>query len=231
MPTRMMQLGELPHVDLVRGIPASRTESEGDLPVYSVAALRNGDYPQRYVSREELESSDSTLSMANDIWIAIDGGSVGECMVIPDEDPEFVHSQQVAMIRVWLNAQIDPWYLGAWLSSSEGQDEVTRLARGSAIKRIAFKDLAKVEVPIPDREVQKRIGDRFRAFSAAILAHQEAASRLMQLRDADLLLAFTLGDLEQIPAPGLDSDAPLSSTVQGVESESTSESNDHGVEQ
>ena len=227
MPSTVMQLGELPNVHLFRGIPTSRTESEGELPVYSVAALRNGDYPQRYVSREDLESSDSALSMANDIWITVEGGSVGECLVIPDEDPEFVHSQQVAMIRVWQNAEIDPWYLGAWLSSFEGRDEVTKLARGSAIKRIAFKDLAKVEVPIPELTQQRRIGARYRAFSAAIIAHQEAVSELLKLRDADLLLAFTIDDRRGLAGVEPGSTMTASSTVGVAGPEGTLEPIDH----
>lgn len=43
---------------------------------------------------------------------------------------------------------------------------------------------------------QKRIGARYRAFSASILAHQEAVSELLKLRDSDLVLAFVIGDAE-----------------------------------
>jgi restriction endonuclease S subunit len=231
MPTLVMQLGGLANVVLFRGVPTSRTESEGEIPVYSVAARRNGDYPQRYVSREELDTTESVLSMSNDIWVTVEGGTVGECLVIPDKDPEFVHSQQVAMIRVWRNADIDPWYLGAWLSSFEGRDQVTRLARGSTIKRIAFKDLAKVEVPLPALEQQRRIGARYRAFSAAILAHQEAVSELLQLRDADLLLTFTLGNPGDAPYGEPDTKQPTSSTVRVAQSKGTVEPVEHGTRQ
>jgi hypothetical protein len=43
---------------------------------------------------------------------------------------------------------------------------------------------------------QKRIGARYRAFSASILAHQEAVSELLKLRDSDLVLAFVMKDAE-----------------------------------
>ncbi|MEI8002647.1 MAG: restriction endonuclease subunit S, partial [Actinomycetes bacterium] len=128
------------------------------------------------------------------VLVAVEGGTVGECLVVPDEDPEFVPSQQVATLRVLRGGEIDPWYLGAWLSSDQGRQRLMMLTRGSTIKRIAVKDLEKFEVPVPEMAVQKRIGERYRAFSASILAHEEAVSNLKALRMVDLLVAFAVDD-------------------------------------
>lgn len=131
MDTVELQLGDMTQVQLHRGIPTSRTESAGDLPVLSVAALRNGDAPSRYVSRNVLESErrGGTLVEQNDVLVAVEGGTVGECLVIPWDDYEFVPSQQVATIRVSPGAEIDPWYLGAWLTSYPGRMRLLMLAR------------------------------------------------------------------------------------------------------
>lgn len=187
------RLGLILPIEILRGMPTSRTAKSGEVPVLSVAALRNGDAPRRFVGRREIEATGVEVAEIHDVLVSIEGGSVGECFVVHEGLGEFVPSQQVATIKLGSPPSPDAWYLGAWLSSAEGQQRMSALVRGSGIQRIAVSDLEMLEVKFPDDEEQRRIGERYRAFVESIRAHRTAVSCLEDLMDVELQIAFSEG--------------------------------------
>ena len=115
MSVRQKKLGAVEGVEFLKGMPTSRTSKAGEVPVYSVAALRNGAAPQRFVSGADMGSVG--VAQPADVLVAVEGGTVGECLVVHESLAKFVPSQQAATIRVRSAEEVDPWYLGAWLSS------------------------------------------------------------------------------------------------------------------
>src|SRR5207249_1841050 len=107
---------------------------EGEVRVMSVAALRNAAPPKHYAQRIDLTEDD--IAQPGDVLVAIEGGTVGETLVVPEGLEEFVPSQQAATLRVRDLAHLDPWYLGAWLTSEPATEQLRRLARGLGIQRI-----------------------------------------------------------------------------------------------
>ncbi|HEX3795269.1 MAG TPA: restriction endonuclease subunit S [Acidimicrobiales bacterium] len=182
-------------------MPTTRTAKTGDVPVLSVAALRNGDAPRRFVGRAEMITVGAAL--VNDVLLAVEGGTVGECFVVHEDLAEFVPSQQAATLRVLSTEEVEPWYLGAWLSSAEGQQRLGVIARGSTIQRIAFGDLEGLDVRIPQLTEQRRIGGRYRAFNESIRAHRAVAAELEELQRVEFALAFSGEEMQQESGPTL----------------------------
>jgi restriction endonuclease S subunit len=186
-----VRLGDLVRaVTVTKGFPTQRALPKGDVRVMSVAALRNAASPKYFAQRDAIADVGLELAQPGDVLVAIEGGTVGETVVVPDGTEEFVPSQQAATLRVRDATRLDPWYLGAWLTSEPGRDQLRRLTRGMGIQRIPIKDLASLIVRVLPSEVQREIGERFRAFEAAIRSHRAVTACLEDLRDIDLVVAF-----------------------------------------
>lgn len=185
-----IRLGDLvPEVlDITRGFPTQRAVPEGDIRVMSVAALRNASPPKYFADRMDISERD--LARPGDVLVAIEGGTVGETLVVPDGLEEFVPSQQAAVLRVHDWSRVDPWYLGAWLSANHGAELLRRLARGLGIQRIPMKELSSLIVRVPPLDEQREIGERFHAFETAIRSHRAVSACLEELRDLDLVVTF-----------------------------------------
>ena len=177
-------------VTVTRGFPTQRGVAEGDVPVMSIAALRSGSTAKHFATRDDLADLRLDIARPADVLVAIEGGTIGEAMVVPDGHDDFVPSQQAATLRIKNFERIDPWYLGAWLSTEVAGEQLRRLARGSGIQRIAMKDLSSLTLSVPSIEDQREIGERFRAFDGSIRAHRSITACLEQLLEVDLVVTF-----------------------------------------
>ncbi len=186
-----MRLSDLEDAFTIRkGFPTQRVTSHGPVPVLSLADIRNDAQPRHFANWEDIHDLGLELAQPADVLIAIEGGTVGEVTVVPSAIYKFVPSQQVATLRVVDRSVLDPWYLGAWLASAPGREEITRLARGSGIQRVPIRELSSLLVRIPPIADQREIGERFSAFEDAIRSHRAVTSCLQKLRDLDLVVAF-----------------------------------------
>lgn len=186
-----VRLGDLAAVAIIRGFPTQRTEVDGDVPVMSVADLRNGSGPRHYADMDSIEEAGLAFAEPGDVLVAIEGGTVGETLTVTEGAAQFVPSQQVATIRVMDSAAVDPWYLGAWFATELARETLRRLAVGMGIKRVPIRELASLTVKLPGLSQQREIGRRFLAFETAIGAHRDLAACLEDLRDVDLVVAFS----------------------------------------
>lgn len=190
-----VKLGDLvpATVQVTRGLPTQRAQNDGDVRVLSVAALRSGAPPKHYAAADDLRDLGLDIARAGDVLIAIEGGTIGEAIVVAEDEQPFVPSQQVATIRVIDTDVLDPWYVGAWLSTETAMEQLRRLARGAGIQRIAMKELDALVLTLPPIAAQREIGDRYRAFDRSIRLHREITACLKELCDVDLVMSF--GDL------------------------------------
>jgi hypothetical protein len=177
-------------IRITRGLPTQHAKPYGDMPVMSIAALRSGAEPRYFADHNGLDSLGLDPAQPGDILVATEGSRVGEAMVVPDAVDPFVPTQQVATMRVLDQGRLDPWYIGAWLSTEPATEQVRRLTRGSGVQRIAVKDLSLLVLAVPPLADQHEIGKRYRAFEDAIRAHRALTACLEELRDLDLLLTF-----------------------------------------
>lgn len=178
----MRQVVDLsPVLQLIKGLPTSRTRDRGEIPVMSIAVLRNGEHPKLFVNAEQMEDVEAQLAEVGDVLVAVEGGTVGESLIVTEKMVGFVGSQQAMTLRVLKNGPLDPWYLAAWLRSDRGRSNLSRLVKGSGIQRIANRDLLTLEIAVPPMPEQLRIGQIFRTFTEAIEAHKEIMSSLESL--------------------------------------------------
>jgi hypothetical protein len=194
---RLSDLG--PSLTITRGFPTQRAAPEGDVRVMSVAMLRNDAAPRHFAERDDLADLGMQVAQPGDVLVAIEGATVGESLVVPPGIDEFVPSQQAATLRATDPAMLDPWYLGAWLSTDSAREQLRRLARGSGIQRIPLKDLGSLIVLVPPLEAQREIGGQFRAFEAAIQSHRAVIACLEELRGLDLVLTFASITTDETP--------------------------------
>jgi restriction endonuclease S subunit len=180
-------------ISIRRGFPTQRASSKGPVPVLSLAAVRNDAPPRHFADWADIYDLGLELAQAEDVLIAIEGGTVGEAIVVPPATHKFVASQQVATLRVVDRTAIDPWYLGAWLSTTVGREQMQRLARGSGIQRVPIGELSSLVIRIAPIEDQMEIGERYFAFEDSIRSHRAVTACLQKVRDLDLVVAFADG--------------------------------------
>jgi hypothetical protein len=189
------RLGDLAPTTLTirRGFPTQRALTDAEVRVMSVAALRRASDPRYFADRGAIADVGLDVAQPGDVLVSIEGGTVGETLVVDEDMGDFVPSQQVATLRVLEPTRLDPWYLGAWLSTDSAQEQLRRLTRGSGIQRIPIKDLSSLSVPVPPIAQQHEISKRYLAFEAAIRSHRSVTACLEELRDLDLVAAFASG--------------------------------------
>lgn len=195
-----VRLGDLvpAALTITRGFPTQRAVETGDVRVMSVAGLRSAAPPRHFAERVDI--TDSDLAQPGDVLVAIEGGTVGDTLVVSEGVEEFVPAQQAATLRVHDRSRLDPWYLGAWLTSEPAAEQLRRLARGLGIQRIPMKELSSLIIRVPPMREQEHVGKRFRAFETAIQSHRAVSACLEELRYLDLVVTFA--DLDGTPKSG-----------------------------
>lgn len=187
-----VRLGDLaPTVTITRGFPTQRTVADGDVPVMSVADLRNQSTPRHYADLGAIDDAGLGFAEPGDVLVVIEGGTVGETLTVAEGPTQFVPSQQVATLRVTDTAQVDPWCLGAWFATEQAREQLRRLAVGMGIRRIPMRELASLTVKLPTLSQQRDIGRLFLAFETSIKSHRAVAACLEDLRDVELVVAFS----------------------------------------
>lgn len=199
MTTLAIRLGDVLGLTITRGFPTQRAVPEGDVRVMSVAMLRNTAPPKHFAERDALADLGMDVAQPGDVLVAIEGGTVGESLGVPPGIDDFVPSQQAATLRVTNPTMLDPWYLGAWLTTDPAREQLRRLARGSVIQRIPLKDLGSLIVHVPPLATQREIGEQFRAFETAIQSHRAVMACLEELRSLELVLTFASITTDETP--------------------------------
>lgn len=177
-------------VSISRGFLTAKSAEAGEVPILSVAMIRNQSKARNFTNGATIDDLGMSLAIPGDVLLAIEGGTAGETVVVRDEEGPFVPSQQVATLRVVDGSVLDTWYLGAWMNTDATRDHVRRLARGAAIQRVPIKELGNLTVPLPPLAEQRSIGMRFRSFEESIAGHRAVTACLEELRDVDLAATF-----------------------------------------
>ena len=185
----MSRLEDLATVFVRRGFPSFKATEAGEIPVRSVAIVRSGGAARLIADSASVQEAGG-ISAINDILLTIEGPSIGDFVVVGPEHGAFVPSQQVATIRSGNTELTDPWFVAAWIATPTAQAQLQRLTRGSAIQRITFSDLGKLDVPSAPIGNQRIIGEKFRAFEESLRTHRAIAECLLELQSVDNTSAF-----------------------------------------
>jgi type I restriction enzyme M protein len=167
-------LGEI--ADILKETDNFRLASNSDIryiAISDVDARTMQVVSQQVIKPHEAPSRATYRVRQGDIITAVSGASTGTArhataLITEDEDGA-ICSNGFAVLR---NIHgVEPLFLLAYMRTEYYLRQVRRLMTGHAIPAISIEDLARVLVPIPPFQVQKRIADKV----AAILAMRKEA--------------------------------------------------------
>ncbi len=144
---RWVPIGEIPGVELIRGVNPSATNPDTGLPVLSVHAAQLGAEPRSY-----WEPDGSVDYSQHMLLVSLSDPSLGRTTW---SSPAFVPDHNVVGVRVDENSPLDLDFLGEWVETPSFLGEMSRLARGSSFRRVTFREFAELKIPLPEKDDQQ----------------------------------------------------------------------------
>ena len=127
---------------------------------------------------EEIHSGMKGSSVyGGDVLLNITGASIGRCTVVPDFFAEANVNQHVCIIRP--TNLLHNKFLGMWLSSDYGQDQIMRFQAGGNREGLNFEQIRSISIPVPHIGEQERAGKVVDAIQTSI---NEVQLKLQQIQ-------------------------------------------------
>lgn len=148
------------------------------------------------ISHDQFQDNRRCRLRVGDVVVAI-GGYVGNAAVVREDIPAVI-GQHSAVLAVNPNGPILPNYLTAYLNSDIAAAHFARYVSGTVQAGINLEDLRDIEVPLPEKSLQREISDAADLFiraSASARALVTAARLLVEaliehkVTEADLIAA------------------------------------------
>jgi len=139
-----------------------------------------------YITEEQHEKMSGSQLMGDDVLLNITGASIGRSCVLPSEFRIGNVNQHVCIIRS--NGNIIPHYLGKFLNSSLGQNQINRFQAGGNREGLNFQQIRSFKIPLPSIEEQRKIAailssvdDKLQILQEKKETYQELKRGLMQV--------------------------------------------------
>lgn len=140
-------------------------------------ALADDDAPAQYLPEPEarwtydLEPGDVVLAVSF---------RPGAARVVDEELHGAVVGSDCVVLRALDEGPVTPGWLGVWVRSSYFQGQVEARSSGSGIPRIAARDVAQLQVPVPSLEHQDQTND---AVSELDRVHRELSQLVDEVNE------------------------------------------------
>jgi type I restriction enzyme S subunit len=165
--------------------------------------LRQQDLDQLWVdSKNALRVSEAQYRvnkrawcLPGDVLLSI-GGYVGTAGKVIDHEPQ-VTGRHTAIIPLD-STKVDPDYALAFLVSNSGARLLQRFVLGGVQAGIDLDDLREIEIPVPDREIQRAIGIKVRK------AERARELKRVEVGKSQTMLSDLFASSSTIPIPPLD---------------------------
>jgi len=130
-----------------------------------------------YISRaDNLRLSSSSFSAGSLIFTKI-GNSIGDVSVVPG----YIKQCNISGNMMGMDVdEIDPYFLLAYLKSSNGITQINRGTIGGPMPKIDMESIAEIQVPKPDLEIQRAIGNKLRKAERLRELAQKSQSTISQ---------------------------------------------------
>ncbi len=195
---------EIPFTELLSHIADNRGRTcptaPSGRPLIATNCISNNDlYPsyetERYVSDETYRTWFRAHPLPGDI-IFVCKGSPGRVALAPDP-VDFCIAQDMVAVRAD-ESRVYPKYLFAALRSQVVQDRINNMHVGTLIPHFKKGDFDKLQIPLPDRNVQEFIGDTYFELSEKIEQNRRTGRALEGLARATFKAWFV--DFEPVKA-------------------------------
>ncbi len=151
----------------------------------------------RHVNDEQFNRLNCTEVLEGDILIARMPDPLGRCCITPKLNQRLITVVDVAIVRPGENS-VDAKWLMHTINSPQIRELISIQATGTTRKRITRKKLAKLLLPIPPLNEQRRIADKLDTTLAAVEACKQklnnAAETIQRFRQS-VLAAAVSGEL------------------------------------
>lgn len=173
----MIQLGEL--AEIVSGSNIVRlSESQQDWK-YTTADFEHDFYTMKLADPQNAVIYQQSSSMPH-----------VSAAILSDANKEKIISQIFAIIRIDVS-RLNPWYLCYLLNQSQiVAQQCNRCLQGSVIARLSAQQMKQVEIPLPDMEMQQKMGQLYvtalyQHYLEVMQANRKLDGVLSVLRDMD----------------------------------------------
>lgn len=173
-------LPELGPADDVAYIPIAAIDADTHRATPQIVRV---DSLYRYSGcKDDAPSLDVKLTQPGDVLLPNIKGSLAKvCIAEPVQDLPVLTIGKIVLIRPML---VDSRYLMAFLCHPDVQESLGKEAGGQAQQSVRTRHLQRLSVPVPGREEQVRIGEKFReVLDAADVMRKAAQAQLAAIDD------------------------------------------------
>lgn len=119
-----------------------------------------------YISAEIHTRMKGSRVYGGDVLLNITGASIGRCAVVPEIFSAANVNQHVCIIRPTIS--LHNKFLGMWLSSDYGQEQIMRFQAGGNREGLNFEQIRSITIPVPDVNEQKKTSEVISSVQASI---------------------------------------------------------------
>jgi hypothetical protein len=156
-------------------------------------ALADDDAPPQYLPEPEARWAYDLEP--GDVVVAV-SFRPGAARIVDEELRGAVVGSDCVALRALAGGAVTPGWLGAWVRSSYFQGQVEARSSGSGIPRIAARDLAQLQVPVPSPDHQDQTKDAVSELDRVYRDLKQLANEVNELRKIEIDLAV-VGDTDR----------------------------------
>ena len=162
MDFEMIKLGEISDITKLAGFEFTKYIEyidDGEIIALRALNLRKGELDLTDIKRIDRKVSESLTRSklyTNDILLTYTGNGYGDCAMITEDD-KYHLAPNICKITPDTE-KVYPYYLYSYIRSNAFYQTMSSNMTGSSQPTIPMKTIRVLEVPLPDIEIQKRIG-------------------------------------------------------------------------
>lgn len=142
-----------------------------------------------YISEQIHAGMKGSMVCGGDVLLNITGASIGRCTVVPNDFPEANVNQHVCIIRT-INSLYNK-FLGIWLSSDYGQDQIMRFQAGGNREGLNFEQIRSIKIPVPSIQEQEKASEIVDSIQVSISEIQSKLHQTQSLKKSLMKVLLT----------------------------------------
>lgn len=119
-------------------------------------------------------------------------GTIGSVYQVKYDDlPFYFKDGNIIRLGNWVNKLVIPTYVCLYLRSNIGQQAIKEVEIGSTQKALTIKDVARILIPLPKIDIQKKIASIIETIDLKIQLNQQINKNLLKL-SSNIVMAASL---------------------------------------
>lgn len=197
----MIKLGEISDITKLAGFEFTKHIKyieDGEIIALRALNLRKGELDLTEIKRIDRAVSESLTRSKlyeNDILLTYTGNGYGDCAMITEND-KYHLAPNICKITP-KTEKMDPYYLYAYIRSDLFYQTMSMNMTGSSQPTIPMKTIRVLEVPVPEKSIQEKIGSISKAIDEKIRINKQINRNLEEQAQAVFKSEFL--DIDGLP--------------------------------